>query len=238
MNRRRVVLTTLIVFLLSLAIRPLFQTLPVPWGTLFWKICWVVFCLAGLMLLHRLGPGGAMRELGLSSPSNSAVAIALISSAPMLAIFALTSSPNRGATAGSILMTAAVAPLSEELLFRGYALLQLHRRAGWSFPTAILATSAVFGIAHRGVLTGRAGAWEIAGEMGVIALGGVFYGWLLVRWDNLWPAILLHASMNLYCELFACDQSVGQWSTNAGRALTVVLAIALTRLKAARAHSP
>ncbi len=156
--------------------------------------------------------------------------VALLSSLPMLAVFALTAGMNPQMTLVSTLMTVAVAPFTEELLFRGYLFLQLHRRAQWSFLSSVLVTALAFGLAHLGTLarTG-AGPREILGEMAFIAAGGAFYAWLLIRWnDNLWVAVCLHGFMNLWCEAFGCDQIVGSSTTQIGRALTVLVAVSLT----------
>ena len=73
----------------------------------------------------------------------------------------------------------------------------------------------------------------LSGEIGVVAIigvGGVFYAWLFVRWeDNLWVPFGMHMFMNLWWEVFAVDETaLGTWFANILRLLTVVLAIVLT----------
>ena len=157
------------------------------------------------------------------------MAVGLAASVPMLATLAFTSNSNPRLATVPTLTTGVVAPLSEELLFRGYLFLQLYRRAGWSFTAAVATTAVIFSFAHVGTLAGTTSAGHILGELGMIAIGGAFYAWLLVRWrDNLWVPIGLHGFMNLSCELFACDERTGDWRTNAGRILAVAAALILT----------
>ena len=79
---------------------------------------------------------------------------------------------------GSVL----AAPLGEELVFRGYLLNIWIAR--WGIWPAIVISSLVFGFFH----------WEralFAAPMGVL------FALVYVRYDSLWPAILLHSSYNL-----------------------------------------
>jgi len=149
----------------------------------------------------------------------------------MLATFAITSTTNPHLEAVPLLMTGIVSPVSEELLFRGYLFLQLYRRAGWSFAAAVGTTAGVFGLAHVTGLVGRLSAMQVLGEVGMVAAGGAFFAWLLIRWrDNLWVPIGLHSFMNLWCYGFACDERPGDLSTNAGRLFTVAAALVATAM--------
>jgi hypothetical protein len=189
-----------------------------------------------------MGFQAALSELGLRAPVAPASTAAMLSSLPMLITFALTSPRASTLALGPLLMTSVVSPLSEELLFRGYLFLQLYRRARWPFMAAIAATAVAFGLAHAPALAGRSGLGPLAAEMGMIALGGAFYSWLLVAWhDNLWFPITLHAAMNLWCFVFDCDAHVGSWTTNVGRVLSIGVALALSglvRRREARAAEP
>ena len=54
----------------------------------------VLVCYCGIRVAHGLGGERAAQELGLRAPIGRALAFSLIASAPMLVVFALTSSVN------------------------------------------------------------------------------------------------------------------------------------------------
>lgn len=79
------------------------------------------------------------------------------------------------------------APISEELLFRGFLLSALARwRAGF-WPAAIVSNIAWTSF-HLG--------YSIAGLLEVF-LGGMFFSWLLWRTGSLWLPIICHAVTNM-----------------------------------------
>lgn len=79
------------------------------------------------------------------------------------------------------------APISEELLFRGFLLSALARwRAGY-WPAAIVANVAWTSF-HFG--------YSVAGLIEVF-LGGLFFSWLLWRTGSLWLPIIGHATTNI-----------------------------------------
>ena len=88
----------------------------------------------------------------------------------------------------SLLAVVIVAPLTEELLFRGVILrgLLLH----YSAPTAIIASSLLFGLVHLN-------PWQ---AVGAVALG-VLFGWWYVRTRSLTLCIFGHAFNNLIAVL-------------------------------------
>lgn len=77
-----------------------------------------------------------------------------------------------------------LAPLAEELLFRGFIFQGLRRRLPF-WPTAII-VSALFGLVH----------FQINVGLDVFALSLVLC-WLRERTGSLWPGIMLHATKNL-----------------------------------------
>ena len=84
---------------------------------------------------------------------------------------------------GSLLAVVVVAPVSEELLFRGLILrgLIIHRGvAGGIFYSALL-----FGFLHLN-------PWQFCTAFPM----GLVLGWLFVRTRSLWPCILAHAALN------------------------------------------
>jgi len=89
---------------------------------------------------------------------------------------------------GTFVALVIVAPLVEELLFRGVILtgfLARYRRG-----TAIGASAVLFAVAHLNPYQFAAGL-----------VTGVFLGWLLVRTRSLWPCILVHAAFNAHVVL-------------------------------------
>jgi membrane protease YdiL (CAAX protease family) len=86
-------------------------------------------------------------------------------------------------TLGSFFLAVLVAPVMEELVFRGLLLQGLRRH--WPAAPAVLTTALLFALFH-------ANPWQFMGPL----LLGLFFGWLTVRSGSLWPAILAHALNN------------------------------------------
>lgn len=221
----------LLIFIAAIASAPLFRPLGAPYATLFWKLSWVVLCFLGLAIMYRMRPLEAISELGLRGSVGVGLVVGLIASLPMLALLATAWPLNPSLALVPVLFTGVLSPFTEELLFRGYLFLQLYRRAGWRGSTAVIATGVLFGLAHLSSLPSADKAVSVLIEIGMIAAGGAFYAWLLVRWQsNLWIPIATHAFMNVSCELFGCNQHPGAWPINLGRVLAVGTAIAVTVL--------
>jgi membrane protease YdiL (CAAX protease family) len=228
-SSKRAALIALIVFFLAIASRELFRPLPQAISGPVWKLGWVLLCFCGLWIAHRLGPRAAVAELGLNRSAARGLGISLLASLPMLAAL-LFFAPNAPRfDPATMLSSVLVAAFAEELLFRGYLFRQLYRRAGWGFVSAVLVTALLFGLAHIRTVFGG-GAQEVLGVVGITALGGAFFAWLFVRWDdNLWVPIGLHLFMNAWWELFAVSaNAIGTWRANGARALAIAAAIALT----------
>jgi membrane protease YdiL (CAAX protease family) len=83
----------------------------------------------------------------------------------------------------TVVSTCIVAPLLEEMLFRGIILRSFLNQ--YSRTRALLYSSLLFGLAHLNVYQ-----LVIGFTLGMIA------GWLYERTRSLWPCILLHASYN------------------------------------------
>jgi len=108
--------------------------------------------------------------------------------------------PATGTGAGlavNLLAGAVVAPIYEELLFRGFATTAWARVVAPA--TAIVRTSVLFALAH--VLTqggddfGQALAVAVVGAAGRLPVALVL-GWAFVRRRSLWAAVGLHAAFN------------------------------------------
>jgi membrane protease YdiL (CAAX protease family) len=84
-----------------------------------------------------------------------------------------------------VLFACVVAPVLEEMLFRGVILRGFLRRYSRTF--AIFWSAALFGIAHLNLY-----------QMMTALTIGIVGGWLYERCRSLWPCILLHATYNAF----------------------------------------
>lgn len=101
-----------------------------------------------------------------------------------------------------------VAPVTEELLFRGVILRGLLRRFHpW---VAIGMSSALFAVMHMN-------PWQFITAFAV----GMVSGWFFLKTGNLWPCIVAHALNNLMTWL-ACIAPFGLWEPVNGEALRTV----------------
>jgi membrane protease YdiL (CAAX protease family) len=83
----------------------------------------------------------------------------------------------------AVVVVGGLAPLGEELFFRGYMLTQL--RQVWSAGPAIVVTALAFGLIH--------GEWI----HGALAAGlGLYLGYLVERTGSVVPAVICHAANN------------------------------------------
>jgi len=84
---------------------------------------------------------------------------------------------------GMVIVLVVVAPLTEELLFRGLILRGFMQRYGT--VAAVLLSTLLFALIH-------VNPYQFASAI----LGGVFLAWLFVRTRSLWPCIIAHALFN------------------------------------------
>jgi membrane protease YdiL (CAAX protease family) len=108
--------------------------------------------------------------------------------------------PPTGTVAGVIahlIAGAVIAPMAEELLFRGFALTAWQRTVG--SRAAIVRSSIVFVLAHVLLVGGDTfgEAVKLAFVAGVVRIPVAFaLGWIYVRTGSLWSSIGLHATFN------------------------------------------
>jgi len=230
-SSRRVAAIALATLLAALASRGVFRVLPPPASTLAWKAGWLVLCVVGLRLAHGLGLRRALAELGVSGSMRRGLGVALVASLPMLGILYALSPASPRLVPWTLFVGSLFAALTEETLFRGYAFRQLYRRAGWRFTNAVVASALVFGLAHVWTVT-SAPASELLGVVGITAVGGAFFAWLFVRWqDNLWVPIGMHMFMNMWWDVFNVSaNAIGDGVANGARLAAVASAILMTLL--------
>jgi uncharacterized protein len=154
--------------------------------------------------MARLGPGLASgAELGLRRPLHPAIkasAIAYFAYIGCALVIAALIQPEQedvtrdlGADEGVLgsvaagLLIIGVAPISEEIFFRGFMFKGLRR--GTPFAAAALISAAIWGVFHY---TG-ADSWGVVLQLAVF---GVALAWLYERTGSLWPPIAVHALNN------------------------------------------
>ena len=164
---------------------------------------------AGRGRLHRREPGepGHLRlpeALGLRRPAAAAVGLerdrATSSTSAARSSSPSCSQPEQedvtrelgvdegtlGAIAAGVLIIV-VAPISEEIFFRGFIFAGLRRAV--PFVVAALISAAIWGIFHY---TG-ADSWGVVVQLAVF---GIVLAWLYERTGSIWPTIAVHAFNN------------------------------------------
>jgi membrane protease YdiL (CAAX protease family) len=128
----------------------------------------------------------------------------------------------------TLLFGCLIAPILEEMLFRGIILRSFLRQ--YSRMAAILGSSVLFAVAHLN-------AYQFVSAMTV----GIVAGWLYERTRSLWPCIVLHSTYNA-CAIYAYQavNDVHRHATlvyGAAFVFAILSAIALVRfLKPARSR--
>lgn len=249
-NRKTLIaVVTIIIFVLALASRTL--VFKIDWyadaigefpRALRWTeqpIRWLILCLIGVYVTHRISPWRAIREFGLAASAGTGLFVGFIATLPMLVPFIFIAKVRADADGLFLVFTSTVWPLGEEILFRGYTFLQLHRRAGWNLWVAAAATGLLFGLVHLSQAAVQ--NQLIVGQLGTVAMMSslsMLSCWVLTRWeDNLWLLVSLHGFMNLWWAVFDISENpLGGWFPNLMRLASLALIVVLT-LRHGRAKS-
>ena len=86
--------------------------------------------------------------------------------------------------AGAIVVACVIAPLAEEVFFRGFMFAGMRDR--WGLAAGVIVSAVIFALFHMSLST----------LIPIAAMGAVF-ALLYERADSLWPCIALHAAVNL-----------------------------------------
>jgi membrane protease YdiL (CAAX protease family) len=183
--------------------------------------------LAAILMFSGRSLGDVAALSGLTASPSAAAVMAVAVFVPAAAICAQLVPIVPGVDPADFAWKVLAAPFVEELAFRGIALGMLIRFCGWPFLPAVLLPAVIFGAEHAAQ---GSDAMETAGIVAITALGGLFFGWLFVRWGfNLWVAFVMHAGMNGLWYVFDLGtNAIGGWFGNALRLAIVVVAIAIT----------
>jgi membrane protease YdiL (CAAX protease family) len=155
------------------------------------------------MGIRRLDRRAVIDILAGASLALPVIGITLIVGAILVAIFGVVNPsplPPTGEFSGLLLQLvvgAIIAPIGEEILFRGFAVTAWRRSIGVN--RAILRATLLFALAH--VVSIEASTFGQA--VGLIAVGAGtrlpvawVLGWLFVRRGSIWASIGLHATFN------------------------------------------
>jgi hypothetical protein len=187
------------------------------------------------MALRRRGLFGATQALGLWPLAPQGLAVSALALLVMALAATSLGHPFQVPALSVGLSLGLIGPFAEELLFRGFLFRQARDWAGLPFWIAATLSSLLFGIGHWSQGDTLATSLQ-AGAVSFV--GGVLFCWLVERWGSLWPAILLHAGMDLLwlCFLLA-DSAIGGRVGNLARlaalAVVIVGTLALTRRRKA-----
>jgi membrane protease YdiL (CAAX protease family) len=207
------------------------------------SLVWVIPAGLILMAARRLSLHEAWRELGLHSSAARGYAFGLLATIPMVLVLPLGSAYAIDPTV--IVGTVLLGPFAEEVLFRGFLFKQLLTRARWPLPWAIGVSAVVFALAHHPYVDLNIAAYLIRLAMGfvtrggvdlligivttiaVLAPGGALFAWVVYRFGSLWPAIGLHACLNLWWMVSHGPDARGVFTLDAsGIAQVVALGLA------------
>lgn len=187
------------------------------------KIGGAALCIITVWLLYRGSFRSVFERLGLSRNTPRALAFGIAASLPMLFGFALTFHVKSGVEFVPFLFLDCFSPLVEEVEFRGFGVLQVHRGTGWPFWAVVWPSALLFGYGH--VEQGQS-KLEMLGLFFLTAFGGVTFAWLAYKWKSLWVAIALHISMNLWWDIFSVsNNAIGGWFPFALQTFTIIIAV-------------
>lgn len=188
---------------------------------------------AGAVLVALWWGGGVSGRLGLQRGRCGWAMMAAVSLVPMviggavLGWLRLPPDADIAALWPKVLKGVVRAPIAEEMLFRGLlvgvAAVAVGRR-GSRFWINAAAAALLFAAMHvQWNAQALADGWS---TLLVTGLGGLWYAWLLTRWETLWPPMVLHAGMNLGWMLAAAGGGAGGggWGENLLRVATIAIA--------------
>jgi membrane protease YdiL (CAAX protease family) len=177
-------------------------------------------CVAAAAWMYGRGNHFAMR-----GRFGRGIAFGLVASSPMLVGLALTRSVHV-ADPLALVFLAALFPLAEEVVSRGFAFGLLWRREGWTWWIAAGVVAMVTGIAH---VDKSQTAMDVLGLFAVTGLGGFVFSWLFARWQSLWFPFGLHMFMNLWWDTFSVSRTaLGGWFALALQIACGIAAIGIT----------
>jgi membrane protease YdiL (CAAX protease family) len=196
---------------------------------------WAVPSILIVGFMWRMPPVEALRELGLATNPLPGLALGLLTLIPLVVLW--TEARLSIVSAGAMVGTSLVGPFAEEVLFRGLLFRQLLRRGGRSVIWSMAVSALLFGSAHLTLFVGfRHGRFSYFyfpwldpyNEFAVTMLAGMLLAWIVYRWNSLWPAIGVHAALNLSWQLMQDSVDVTWFTATMMRLASITIALYVT----------
>ncbi len=229
MKRSRTFITiiVLVFYILAEYFMPTFFTPKQDWlRILLNKIFPLLTVLLALLIIHG-GKRNLLEAWGLRRGFGQGLWWAFLMTLPMLIGYGAANNFNIPVGFEHIFYGILIAPIFEELLYRGFLFGQLYRFGGWGYISAGLVNALIFGSLHLYQAHDFGSAMAV---FAVTAMGGMWFAWLYIEWnDNLWISIFLHLFMNAWWIIFEiADNAAGGWYANIFRVLTIAASIVIT----------
>lgn len=187
-----------------------------------------VFVLILAVVIIRGSGQPTLGVLGLNREPWTGLKAAALMVTPLYVVFFLVFEITDFVTM-EVLYLAAISPVAEELVYRGFAFGMLRKVARWGFWPAALLPAAFFAWGHIDQ------ANDIVSTVMTILLtggGALIFSWLFEKWDGLWVPIGLHVAMNLAWNIFAVgDGAYAGTLPTVMQLTTIVAALVVTRFR-------
>lgn len=206
------------------------RKLPIPYGgAILDNALGVLLVVAVAALLLR--PGQHLwAELGLRWNGWRGPSLALLSTLPCWLGLWWLGGFNPQWDLLALLMLGLLFPLAEEIVFRGFGFIFVHRQQRWPWWLAALVQAMIFGAIHWWSLGGGGGMALQAFFM--TGVGGLVFAWLNSLDDyTLWSGLALHVSLNLaWNVMLVTDATATGWQGITLRLSAAALSVLLLYL--------
>ncbi len=118
----------------------------------------------------------------------------------------------------TIIYMVILAPISEEIVFRGWCINLLKR---YGKLTAIIISALAFGLYHANIY-----------QSGAAFIIGLLYGYLAIRYESLWPSIILHIINNTLSTISSVDIIVQLFYIFLGLSIIGIIILIMNNYKA------